>query len=182
VPGHHRQRCPASMTKAELASMESARRTRKACAFNRVFTSVPPHPSAEGEGHRGKGSQSPRQAHQVRLHNPTPIVRPHRRPGGWAVCLLADPWLCVPASRRVCPDRGWRWRWLTSPRKVLSARRWSHDPVVLPRSGGSRCADAPGVGYAGVVRSSGDAAGAILRRIASTITATIPARSGRRRR
>jgi putative nucleotidyltransferase with HDIG domain len=33
------------------------------------------------------------------------VVVQNESPGGWAISASGDPWLCVPASRRVCPEQ-----------------------------------------------------------------------------
>jgi hypothetical protein len=92
---------------AELAIAETIRRTRKACAFSsRVIRSLPAHAGADGEGHRGEDRQGPGEARQVRLHVDSFRVRARRqRSTAAGQSFVEDPWLCVPASRRVCPGR-----------------------------------------------------------------------------
>jgi hypothetical protein len=107
----HFQRCPASITKAELAMVPRARTIRKACALKMIFmASVPPHPGSDGKGQRRQQRQRPGEARQVRLHNVSFSMKVrHSRIGSRAVSR-GDPWLCVPASRRVCPGRSVEWR------------------------------------------------------------------------
>src|SRR5687768_9253122 len=96
-----------------------------------------------------------------------------RRPGG----LLRDPWLCVPASRRVCPERSWCGgrmsvvcaMWPKRPRMGIP-RKYRY-PGAVGRS--CRCAPVPVQAPTG-----GDAAtvvdGRSQARMAETITTTTP--------
>ena len=96
---------------------------------------------------------------------PVDASRP-RQPGG---LRGEDPWLCVPASRRVCPGRWPRWRIpvVLGPNVGLSGTGgWpTGTSRVLPLGGGSR--GAPGASYAG----TGSPVAPRAERIASTITA-----------
>ena len=69
----------------------------------------PPRPGAEAQGHRRQQRQRRGEAPQVRFHSPFPsysIALWNRQPGGLGNPMNdRDPWLCVPASRRVCPGQ-----------------------------------------------------------------------------
>ena len=68
--------------------------------------SVPALSGADGEGHGRQERQRSSEARQDRLHFMTPLSLSMRRLlGSRAVFVTEDPWLCVLASRRVCPGR-----------------------------------------------------------------------------
>jgi hypothetical protein len=92
-------RCP----RAGCWCRMTRKRPRTSCSWLR-----PPHSRTGREGQRCQQHEGPGEARQVRLHSillpvngmAVPLRRSAagRSPGG-------DPWLCVPASRRVCPGR-----------------------------------------------------------------------------
>jgi len=82
----------------------------------------------------------------------------HRRPGGLSAAPIerpGGPWLCVPASRRVCPGRWMDRRHSPSTRTVRDHGPSAHGPVVLvflrrsveparaDPAGGHRCPGTP---------------------------------------
>ena len=98
------QRRPASSTRAELPIAASASRMRNVATrkLRFIFVTTAPwrsEPFRDGTRRRGE-----HEARQDRLHVPLLSVR--RAPGNRAAFRQPEgPWLCVPASRRVCPGR-----------------------------------------------------------------------------
>jgi hypothetical protein len=149
---------------AELAIAETIRRTRKACAFSsRVIRSLPAHAGADGEGHRGEDRQGPGEARQVRLHVDSFRVRARRqRSTAAGQSFVEDPWLCVPASRRVCPGRCPRRRSIcsTPPRSARTGGvHMTHQSQSVEglrvSAAGHRAAGGPRPGAARSARAAG---------------------------
>ena len=98
------QRRPASSTRAELPMAASASRMRNVASRKLRFIVVTTAPRRSRPFRDGGCRRGEHEARQDRLHVPLLSVR--RAPGNRAVFRRPeDPWLCVPASRRVCPGR-----------------------------------------------------------------------------
>ena len=108
--------------------------------------SVPPHAGTEAEGDGRQQRDGRGEARQVRLHSPAPrfrdlVVGPAAGRPRWN----RGPWLCVPASRRVCPGRPFGGgRFSSSLRTLRTIGSGTNDPSVPVGPGFSgRFPDAP---------------------------------------
>jgi hypothetical protein len=73
----------------------------------RCSPSRPPDPRTQRQCHRREQRGRHGEARQDRLHGSASLSKLSvvLRTGGWAVSGWGDPWLCVPASQRVCPGQ-----------------------------------------------------------------------------
>jgi hypothetical protein len=105
-------------------------------------SSVPPHTGCQGEGHRRQDRHGPGESRQLVFHARSPLYRDVIGAGNRAASRLhvggRGPWLCVPASRRVCPGR------------TIDGRRPPPSLATLGSAPRRRyCSSVPGPGYFG---------------------------------